>query len=73
MIAKCKSSINAMLQNSGYAIASTARDSAESFVAFFPILKDNFPELRKLTIRFAKNIVPVSQPNNDPLDGPTLQ
>jgi hypothetical protein len=66
MIAKCKSSINAMLQSIGYATVPTARDYTDHLVAFFPILKDNFPELRKWTIRFAKDIIPLAQPPPPP-------
>jgi hypothetical protein len=51
LIGKCKSSINSMLQNIGYVTIPTARDRAVALVDFFPILKDNFPELRKWTMR----------------------
>lgn len=54
LLSKCKSSINAMFQNIGYATVPTTTEYAGSLSAFFPVIKDNFVELRKWTIRFEK-------------------
>jgi hypothetical protein len=77
MIAKGKSSINAILHSIGYATVPTARNYTDHLFAFFPILKDNFRELRKWTLRFVKNTIPpppqaVAQPVQDRPDAPAL-
>lgn len=51
LLSKCKSSINALFQNMGYVTIPTTNDYSSSLVSVFPILKDNFNELRKWTIR----------------------
>lgn len=51
LISKCKSSINALFQNMGYVTIPTTNDYSSSLVSVFPLLKDNFGELRKWTIR----------------------
>jgi hypothetical protein len=43
--------MNAMFQNIGYATVPATRDPGTAFAEVFPILKDNFPELRKWTMR----------------------
>ena len=55
LLAKCKSSINAMFQNIGYMTVPTNSEYAGSLSNFFPIIKDNFVELRKWTIRLMQN------------------
>ena len=54
LLAKCKSSINAMFQNIGFATVPTTTDYAGALATFFPLIKDNYAELRKWTIRFSK-------------------
>lgn len=62
LLSKCKSSINALFQNMGYVTMPTTSDYAGSLSKYFPILRDNYAELRKWTIRL-KN--PVNQlPNS---------
>ena len=58
LLSKCKSSINAMFQNIGYATVPTTTEYAGSLSTFFPVIKDNFVELRKWTIRFEKGNTP---------------
>ena len=55
LLTKCKSSINAMFQNIGYMTVPTNSEYAGSLSTFFPIIKDNFVELRKWTIRLMQN------------------
>ncbi|KAH0792619.1 potassium/sodium hyperpolarization-activated cyclic nucleotide-gated channel 1 [Histomonas meleagridis] len=55
LLAKCKSSINAMFQNIGYMTVPTNSEYAGNLSNFFPIIKDNFVELRKWTIRLMQN------------------
>lgn len=54
LLSKCKSSINAMFHNIGYVTVPTTTDYAGALATFFPIIKDNFAEIRKWTIRFSK-------------------
>jgi hypothetical protein len=56
LLSKCKSSVNAMFQNIGYATVPTTSDYGGALAAFFPVIKDNFTELRKWTIRSAKPV-----------------
>jgi hypothetical protein len=63
LMSKCKSSINAMFQDIGYATVPTTSDYGGALAAFFPVIKDNFAELRKWTIRSAK---PVQNTENVP-------
>jgi hypothetical protein len=56
-----------MFQNIGYTTIPTARDYASALVEFFPVLKDNFTELRKWTVRFSSPAIP-----EVPADPPTL-
>lgn len=51
LLSKCKSSINALFQNLGYYTIPTTNDYSSSIISCFPLLKDNFAELRKWTIR----------------------
>ena len=51
LLSKCKSSINALFQNMGYVTIPTTTDYSSSLIQYFPVLKDNFGELRKWTIR----------------------
>lgn len=51
LLSKCKSSINALFQKLGYYTIPTTNDYSSSIISCFPLLKDNFPELRKWTIR----------------------
>lgn len=51
LLSKCKSSINALFQNLGYYTIPTTNDYSSSIISCFPILKDDFSELRKWTIR----------------------
>lgn len=51
LLSKCKSSINALFQHMGYVTIPTTNDYSSSLVSVFPLLKDNFNELRKWTIR----------------------
>lgn len=53
LLSKCKSSINALFQNLGYTTVPASNDFASQLVRIFPLLKDNFPELRKWTPRIA--------------------
>jgi hypothetical protein len=53
LVGKCKSTINAMFQSIGYATIPSARDYANTLVEIFPVLKDNFAELRRWTVRFS--------------------
>ena len=55
LLSKCKSSINALFQNLGYCTIPTTNDYSSSIISYFPLLKDNFTELRKWTIRLAVN------------------
>lgn len=55
LMSKCKSSINAMFQNIGYSTIQNATDYMGALATFFPIIKDNFAEIRKWTIRFNRN------------------
>jgi hypothetical protein len=67
LVGKCKSSINAMFQNIGYATIPTTRDYGTTLVELLPVLKDNFSELRKWTVRFSKPFVDAPAA---PLGGP---
>jgi hypothetical protein len=58
LLSKCKSSINAMFQNIGYAAVPTTSNYGGALATFFPVIKDNFTELRKWTIRSPK-LVPI--------------
>jgi hypothetical protein len=69
LVGKCKSSVNAMFQNLGYTTIPSARDYAPSLVEFFPILKDNFAELRKWTIRFSTLEIPPPAQTDHPMLG----
>ena len=51
IISKCKSSINWCFQLMGYETIPTAADSAGEIIRMYPFLKNNFPELRKWTVR----------------------
>lgn len=51
LLSKCKSSINALFQNLGYVTVPASGDFASSLIRVFPLLKDNFAELRKWTPR----------------------
>lgn len=51
LLSKCKSSINALFQNLGYFTIPTNTDYSSSIISCFPLLRDNFTELRKWTIR----------------------
>lgn len=51
LLSKCKSSINALFQDLGYYTIPTTNDYSSSIISCFPLLKDNFSELRKWTIR----------------------
>lgn len=53
LLSKCKSSINALFQNLGYTTTPASSEFASALVRIFPMLKDNFPELRKWTQRVA--------------------
>jgi hypothetical protein len=48
---KCKSSINGSLQLVGYGIVTGGTDCSASIARLFPLLKDDFTELRQWTIR----------------------
>jgi hypothetical protein len=54
LVSKCKSSINSMFQNIGFATIPTTNDYATAIATFFPLIKDNFAELRQWTIRAVK-------------------
>jgi hypothetical protein len=51
LTAKCKSSINGSLQLVGYGIVTCGTDCSASIARLFPLLKDDFTELRQWTIR----------------------
>lgn len=52
LLSKCKSSINTLFQNLGYSTGQhTSSEFTSSLVRIFPLLKDNFAELRKWTPR----------------------
>jgi hypothetical protein len=54
LLSKCKSSINAMFAGLGYVAVPTTSEHASEFSARFPIIKENFAELRQWTIRELK-------------------
>ncbi|OHT13105.1 potassium/sodium hyperpolarization-activated cyclic nucleotide-gated channel 1 [Tritrichomonas foetus] len=66
LLSKCKSSINALFQNMGYVTIPTTNDYSSSLINLFPLLRDNFTELRKWTIRLAQN-PPAGLPQQIPL------
>lgn len=51
LLSKCKSSINTLFQNLGYSTIPASSEFTGSLVRVFPLLKDNFAELRKWTPR----------------------
>jgi hypothetical protein len=51
LTAKCKSSINGSLQHVGYGIVTGGTDCSASIARLFPLVKDDFTELRQWTIR----------------------
>jgi hypothetical protein len=51
LVSKCKSSINGSFQLLGYGIIASGSDCNIEIVKRFPILKDNFAELRQWTLR----------------------
>lgn len=55
LLSKCKSSINAMFQNIGYAAVPSRSELTDLLTDYFPIIKDNFTEVRKWTIRYSKD------------------
>ncbi|KAH0793426.1 potassium/sodium hyperpolarization-activated cyclic nucleotide-gated channel 1 [Histomonas meleagridis] len=55
LISKCKSSINAMFQNSGYVTVSTTNEFSSAMSQYYPAIKDNFSEIRKWTVRCLKD------------------
>lgn len=55
LISKCKSSINALFQHLGYVTIPTTNEYSNLLVSYMPILKDNFQEQRKWTIRLQGN------------------
>jgi hypothetical protein len=70
LLSKCKSSINAMFQAIGYATVPTTNDYAGALASLFPVIKDNFGELRKWTIRSAKvGDVTIQIPRTDEIPG----
>jgi hypothetical protein len=54
LLSKCKSSINSMFQSLGYTAVPTTTDYGSALAGAFPLIKDNFAELRQWTIRSAK-------------------
>ena len=54
LISKCKSSINGSFHRLGYEIIQPGAEYITSLISIFPFLKENFPELRKWTIRHIK-------------------
>ena len=58
LLSKCKSSINALFQNLGYVTVPTSNEFASQLVHIFPIIKDNFAELRKWTPRMLRGPTP---------------
>jgi hypothetical protein len=70
LLSKCKSSINAMFQAIGYSTVPTTNDFAGALATLFPVIKDNFGELRKWTIRSAKvGDVTIQIPRTDGIPG----
>jgi hypothetical protein len=54
LLSKCKSSINSMFQSIGFSSIPTTNDYEAALTAYFPLIKDNFAELRRWTIRTPK-------------------
>jgi hypothetical protein len=54
LISRCKSSINSMFQHIGFSTVPTTNEYATALANFFPLIKDNFAELRQWTIRAVK-------------------
>jgi hypothetical protein len=70
LLSKCKSSINAMFHAIGYSTVPTTNDYAGALATLFPVIKDNFGELRKWTIRSAKiGEVTIRIPRTDEVPG----
>jgi hypothetical protein len=67
LLSKCKSSINSMFQALGYSAVPTTSEFGTALAGAFPLIKDNFGELRQWTIRSAKPDVgePEPLPNHD--------
>ena len=51
LVAKCKSSINGLFQAMGYGTVPQGSESGAAVVHYFPMLKDNFAEIRQWTVR----------------------
>jgi hypothetical protein len=62
LISRCKSSINSMFQHIGFSTVPTTTDYATALATYFPIIKDNFAELRQWTIRAVKPPEPEEAP-----------
>jgi hypothetical protein len=62
LLSKCKSSINSMFQSLGFTAVPTTTDYGSALAAAFPLIKDNFAELRQWTIRSVKP--PVAEDEN---------
>jgi hypothetical protein len=51
LTSKCKSSINGLFQSLGYGTVPYGSEAAAPLLCYFPFLQNNFPELRKWTVR----------------------
>lgn len=58
LVAKCKSSINGLFQAMGYGTVPPGSESGAAVVHYFPILRDNFAELRQWTVRKKMSMTP---------------
>jgi hypothetical protein len=69
LLSKCKSSINSMFQTLGYVSVPTTSDFGTALAAAFPVIKDNFGELRQWTIRSVKPSAAEEdrEPSRDPV------